>query len=41
MRTGMLALVLGLLCLRFLPALPSVGWLLVLLIFALVCLPTR
>ncbi|MDF9620724.1 DNA internalization-related competence protein ComEC/Rec2 [Pseudomonas entomophila] len=41
MRTGMLALVLGLLCLRFLPALPSVGWLLVLLMFALVCLPAR
>ncbi|WP_248919245.1 DNA internalization-related competence protein ComEC/Rec2 [Pseudomonas entomophila] len=41
MRTGMLALVLGLLCLRFLPGLPSVGWLLVLLIVALVCLPTR
>lgn len=30
MRTGMFALALGLLCLGFLPALPSVGWLVLL-----------
>ncbi|MBC7212267.1 MAG: hypothetical protein H5U33_19775, partial [Pseudomonas sp.] len=32
----MLALVLGLLSLRFLPALPSVGWLIPLLLLALI-----
>ncbi|MDZ3990543.1 hypothetical protein PspTeo4_02000 [Pseudomonas sp. Teo4] len=41
MRTGMFALALGLLCLGFLPALPSVGWLLLLVCCALVCLMTR
>ncbi|WP_369990436.1 DNA internalization-related competence protein ComEC/Rec2 [Pseudomonas xanthosomatis] len=41
MRTGMLALALGLLSLRFLPALPSVGWLIVSLLLALACLRTR
>ncbi|WP_153787920.1 DNA internalization-related competence protein ComEC/Rec2 [Pseudomonas sp. EMN2] len=41
MRTGMLALALGLLSLRFLPALPSVGWLLALPLLGLVCLRTR
>ena len=30
MRTGMFALALGLLCLGFLPGLPSVGWLVLL-----------
>ncbi|CAI3797396.1 hypothetical protein DBADOPDK_01757 [Pseudomonas sp. MM223] len=41
MRTGMFALALGLLCLGFLPALPSVGWLLALAACALVGLFTR
>ncbi|KAA0944657.1 MULTISPECIES: DNA internalization-related competence protein ComEC/Rec2 [unclassified Pseudomonas] len=41
MRTGMFALALGLLALRFLPALPPVGWLLVLLVLALMLLPFR
>lgn len=41
MRTGMLALALGLLCLGFLPALPSVGWLLVLLVVGLGTLRSR
>ncbi|AZL73020.1 DNA internalization-related competence protein ComEC/Rec2 [Pseudomonas oryziphila] len=41
MRTGMLALVLGLLSLRFLPALPPVGWLLALSLLGLACLHTR
>ncbi|MFJ4066533.1 DNA internalization-related competence protein ComEC/Rec2 [Pseudomonas sp. NPDC089996] len=41
MRTGMFALALGLLCLGFLPALPSVGWLSMLLLVGLVCLFTR
>lgn len=41
MRTGMLALALGLLSLRFLPALPSVGWLLALSLLGLACLRTR
>ncbi|WP_415842655.1 DNA internalization-related competence protein ComEC/Rec2, partial [Pseudomonas reidholzensis] len=41
MRTGMLALALGLLCLGFLPALPSVGWLLVLLVVGLGTLCSR
>ncbi len=41
MRTGMFALALGLLCLGFLPALPSVGWLLVLAGCAVVSLFTR
>lgn len=41
MRTGMLALVLGLLSLRFLPALPSVGWLIAAVLLALACLRTR
>jgi competence protein ComEC len=37
----MLALVLGLLSLRFLPALPPVGWLLALSLLGLACLRTR
>lgn len=41
MRTGMLALVLGLVSLRFLPVLPPVGWLIPLLLLALACLGTR
>ncbi|WP_462402044.1 DNA internalization-related competence protein ComEC/Rec2 [Pseudomonas sp. Marseille-QA0332] len=41
MRTGMVALALGLLSLRFLPALPSPGWLLPLLAVGLGCLFTR
>lgn len=41
MRTGMFALALGLLALRFLPALPSVGWLLALPVVALMMLPFR
>lgn len=41
MRTGMLALALGLLCLGLLPALPSVGWLCLLLCSGLLCLRTR
>lgn len=41
MRTGMLALALGLLCLSVLPVLPSVGWLLVLALIAIVCLAGR
>ena len=41
MRTGMFALALGLLTLRWLPALPPVGWLLVLLVVALMLLPFR
>ncbi|WBM31446.1 DNA internalization-related competence protein ComEC/Rec2 [Pseudomonas sp. NY11382] len=41
MRTGMLALALGLLCLGFLPALPPDGWLWVLAACAGVCLFTR
>lgn len=41
MRTGMFALALGLLTLRWLPALPPVGWLLVLLVLALMLLPFR
>ena len=41
MRTGMFALALGLLCLGFLPALPSVGWLSLLLLAGLACLCTR
>ncbi|WP_150573115.1 DUF4131 domain-containing protein, partial [Pseudomonas fluorescens] len=41
MRTGMLALALGLLCLGFLPVLPTVGWLVVMLLAALGCLATR
>ena len=41
MRTGMLALALGLLCLGFLPVLPSVGWLLVLFACAVFSLFTR
>lgn len=41
MRTGMSALALGLLCLGFLPALPSPGWLLLLVVGGLVCLGTR
>nr|WP_314878179.1 DNA internalization-related competence protein ComEC/Rec2 [uncultured Pseudomonas sp.] len=41
MRTGMLALALGLLCLGFLPVLPTVGWLIVMLFAALGCLATR
>ena len=41
MRTGMFALALGLLCLGFLPVLPSVGWLLALAAFAVVSLFSR
>lgn len=41
MRTGMFALALGLLCLGFLPVLPSVGWLLLLVLAGACCLPTR
>ncbi|MBD8272104.1 DNA internalization-related competence protein ComEC/Rec2 [Pseudomonas fluorescens] len=41
MRTGMFALALGLLILRFLPALPHAGWLLVMLVLALMLLPFR
>lgn len=41
MRTGMFALALGLLSLRLLPTLPSVGWLAVLLLLALGCLMSR
>lgn len=41
MRTGMSALALGLLSLGLLPALPSVGWLFLLFLSALMCLFTR
>ncbi|WP_166367008.1 DNA internalization-related competence protein ComEC/Rec2 [Pseudomonas akapageensis] len=41
MRTGMVALALGLLCLRFLPALPPVGSLTVLAVVGLLLLPFR
>ncbi|MGB5955220.1 DNA internalization-related competence protein ComEC/Rec2 [Pseudomonas sp.] len=41
MRTGMFALALGLLYLGFLPALPSVGWLILLAIVAAIGLGTR
>lgn len=41
MRTGMIALALGLLALRFLPALPSGGWLLLTVAVALMLLPFR
>ncbi|MFS2159606.1 DNA internalization-related competence protein ComEC/Rec2 [Pseudomonas sp. Pseusp122] len=41
MRTGMIALALGMLALRFLPALPSVGWLLLMAAVALMLLPFR
>ncbi|MFJ4155402.1 DNA internalization-related competence protein ComEC/Rec2 [Pseudomonas sp. NPDC089752] len=41
MRTGMFALALGLLCLGLLPQVPSVGWLLLLLVGGLACLCTR
>lgn len=41
MRTGMLALALGLVSLRFLPALPSVGWLVLMAICGLVSLRSR
>ncbi|AYG44103.1 DNA internalization-related competence protein ComEC/Rec2 [Pseudomonas sp. Leaf58] len=41
MRTGMFALALGLLCLGWLPALPSVGWLVLLAVAGCVCLFTR
>lgn len=41
MRTGMIALALGLLALRFLPALPSTGWLLLMPVVALMLLPFR
>ncbi|MFL1415384.1 DNA internalization-related competence protein ComEC/Rec2 [Pseudomonas fildesensis] len=41
MKTGMFALALGLLALRFLPALPSFGWLLAMLLLALMLLPFR
>jgi len=41
MRTGMFALALGLLALRFLPALPSAGMLLALAVVALMLLPFR
>ncbi|WPN96215.1 DNA internalization-related competence protein ComEC/Rec2 [Pseudomonas sp. MUP55] len=41
MRTGMFALALGLLTLRFLPALPATGWLLAMVVLALMLLPFR
>lgn len=41
MRTGMIALALGLLGLRFLPVLPSVGWLFLIALMGAVCLGTR
>ena len=41
MKTGMFALGLGLLSLRFLPALPPVGWLFAMLVVALMLLPFR
>lgn len=41
MRTGMIALALGLLALRFLPALPATGWLLLMPVVALMLLPFR
>ncbi|BCX66733.1 DNA internalization-related competence protein ComEC/Rec2 [Pseudomonas izuensis] len=41
MRTGMVALALGLLALRFLPALPSVGWWLLMPVAGLMLLPFR
>ncbi|MFK8329397.1 DNA internalization-related competence protein ComEC/Rec2 [Pseudomonas sp. BJa5] len=41
MRTGMLALALGLLCLGALPVLPSVGMLVVIALVGLCCLPWR
>ncbi len=41
MRTGMFALALGLLALRWLPALPPAGWLLAMLVLALMLLPWR
>lgn len=41
MRTGMFAFALGLLTLRYLPALPSVGWLLAMPAVALMLLPFR
>ncbi|WP_426136701.1 DNA internalization-related competence protein ComEC/Rec2 [Pseudomonas sp. PWP3-1b2] len=41
MRTGLFALSIGLLSLRFLPALPSTGWLLAMPVMALMLLPFR
>ncbi|WP_238785881.1 ComEC/Rec2 family competence protein [Pseudomonas sp. S35] len=41
MKTGMFALALGLLALRFLPALPATGWLIATLVLALMLLPFR
>ncbi len=41
MKTGMFALALGLLTLRVLPALPATGWLLAMLVLALMLLPFR
>ena len=41
MKTGMFALALGLLALRFLPALPPTGWLIAMLVLALMLLPFR
>lgn len=41
MKTGMFALALGLLALRFLPALPATGWLLAMSVLALMLLPFR
>lgn len=41
MKTGMFALALGLLALRWLPVLPSTGWLVMLLVVALMLLPFR
>ncbi|WP_124358868.1 DNA internalization-related competence protein ComEC/Rec2 [Pseudomonas orientalis] len=41
MRTGMFTLALGLLTLRLLPALPPTGWLLAMLVLALMLLPFR
>lgn len=41
MRTGMVALALGLLCLRFIPVLPSLEWLAFMSLAALACLRSR
>lgn len=41
MRTGMMALALGMICLRFVPALPPVGWWVAGLLVSLGCLITR
>ncbi len=41
MKTGMFALASGLLALVFLPALPATGWLIAMLLLALMALPFR